>query len=219
MVQLQAQNREIFGKKVSSLLEQGLIPAEAYGHGIENKHICVERKSFASVLKEAGESTIIELVIDGKKHPALIHQVSTDILGDTTVHVDFYLVKMDEKIRTSVQLNFVGEAPAVKEKSGVLIKAMDEIEVEALPADLPHQIDVDLSALADLNQSIHVKDLKVSDKVRVLADEDTTVATVTEQRVEEEPVVVATPTEGEGAAPTSEGGDKEKGAPAPESKK
>ena len=134
-------------------------------------------------------------------------------------HVDFYLVKMDEKIRTSVQLNFVGEAPAVKEKSGVLIKAMDEIEVEALPADLPHQIDVDLSVLVDLNQSIHVKDLVVSDKVRLFADEDTTVATVTEQRVEEEPVVVATPTEGEGVAPAAEGGDKEKEAPSTEGKK
>jgi len=192
-MELIAQKREIFGKKVNSLRRENLIPAELYGHGLENIHLSVPAKEFSKLFKEAGESTIINLNLENKKLPVLIHEVSVDPLSDKIIHIDFYQVKMDEKIITSVPLEFIGEAPAVKEKEGILIKAVQEIEVEALPSDLPHNIEVDISQLSDIGMSIHVKDLKIDKKVKVLADLETVVATVTEpakEEVVEKPITV-----------------------------
>lgn len=192
-MELNVQKREIFGKKVNSLRRENLIPAELYGHGLENIHLSVPAKEFSKLFKEAGESTIINLNLENKKLPVLIHEVSVDPLSDKIIHIDFYQVKMDEKIITSVPLKFIGEAPAVKEKEGILIKAVQEIEVEALPSDLPHNIEVDISQLSDIGMSIHVKDLKIDKKVKVLADLETVVATVTEpakEEVVEKPITV-----------------------------
>jgi len=192
-MELNVQKREIFGKKVNSLRRENLIPAELYGHGLENIHLSVPAKEFSKLFKEAGESTIINLNLENKKLPVLIHEVSVDPLSDKIIHIDFYQVKMDEKIITSVPLEFIGEAPAVKEKEGILIKAVQEIEVEALPSDLPHNIEVDISQLSDIGMSIHVKDLKIDKKVKVLADLETVVATVTEpakEEVVEKPITV-----------------------------
>lgn len=183
-MELQVQKREILGKKVKSLRKQGLIPAELYGHGKENSHLSVSAKEFNKVLKEAGESTVINLVLDKKKIPSLIHDVQLDPISQVFEHVDFYEVRMDEKIKTSIPLEFVGESPAIKQ-GGVLIKSLKEIEVEALPSDLVSHIDVDLSELKEVHSSIYVKDLKVSDKIKVLADLENAVATIIEQAVEE----------------------------------
>lgn len=195
-MELTVQKREILGNKVEALRQNGLIPAELYGHGIENIHLSVPAKEFSKLFKEAGESTIINLVLsdtEGKKLPVLIHEVSFDHLTDQIIHIDFYQVKMDEKITTSVPLEFIGEAPAVKEKIGILIKAVQEVEIEALPADLPHSIPVDLSSLSAIGMGIHVKDLKISDKVKILIDPETVVVTVTEpakEEVVEKPITV-----------------------------
>jgi large subunit ribosomal protein L25 len=193
MTELIVQKREIFGKKVNSLRRESLIPAELHGHGLENIHLSVPAKDFSKLFKEAGESTIINLNLENKKLPVLIHEVSVDPLSDKIIHIDFYQVRMDEKITTSVPLEFIGEALAVKEKEGILVKAVQEIEVEALPGDLPHNIEVDISQLSALGMSIHVKDLEIDKKVKVLADPETVVATVTEpakEEVVEKPITV-----------------------------
>jgi large subunit ribosomal protein L25 len=193
MAELVVQKREIFGKKVNSLRRESLIPAELYGHGIENIHLSVPAKEFSKLFKEAGESTIINLNLENKKLPVLIHEVSVDPLSDKIIHIDFYQVRMDEKITTSVPLEFIGVSAAVKEKEGILVKAVQEIEVEALPADLPHNIEVNLSQLSDIGMNIHVKDLEIDKKVKVLADPETVVATVTEpakEEVVEKPITV-----------------------------
>jgi large subunit ribosomal protein L25 len=190
---LSVQKRDILGRKVKSLREQGLIPAELYGHGSENVHLSVPIKEFTKLFKEAGESTIINLNLENEKLPVLIHDLQKNPLTDEISHIDFYQVRMDEKISTSVPLEFIGEAPAVREKGGILIKAVQEIEIEALPADLPHKIEVDLSKLSDIGTNIHVKDLKIDEKVKVLIDAETVVVTVTEpakEEVEEKPVSV-----------------------------
>ncbi|OGM91878.1 hypothetical protein A2755_00745 [Candidatus Wolfebacteria bacterium RIFCSPHIGHO2_01_FULL_48_22] len=200
MLQLQTQKRDIFGKKTNMLRAQGLVPAEIYGHGKENLHVSVLAKDFDKVLKEAGESTIIEVVLDGEKHPVLIYDIQRDPLKDTYTHVDFYAVRMDEKVRTEVPIKFTGEAPAVKAYAGILVKALDEIELEALPADLPASIVVDLSDLAELNQTIYVKDIPLIERVRFITDLETPVASVTEQKeevVEVTPPASEVPTEGE----------------------
>ncbi len=192
-MELNVQKREILGKKVESLRQEGLIPAELYGHGSENTHLSVPAKEFSKLFKEAGESTIINLNLENKKLPVLIHDLQKNPLNDEISHIDFYQVRMDEKITASVPLEFVGEASAVREKGGVLIKAAQEIEIEALPADLPHKIEVDLSHLSDIGMNIHVKDLKIDSKARILVDPETVIAIVaepTKEEIEEKPITV-----------------------------
>ncbi len=191
-MELIVQQREILGKKVKTLRKNGLIPAELYGHGKENFHLSVAAKDFSKLYKTAGESTVINLVLDSEKIPALIHDVSKDSLADEFLNIDFYAVRMDEKIKTKAPLEFFGESPAVK-KGGVLVKSMKEIEVEALPKDLPSHIEVDLSKLEEIHSNIYVRDLKISDKVKIFVGLETVVATIIEpvkEVVEEKPVSV-----------------------------
>ncbi len=183
--------RTQFGKAVRHLRSEGKIPAEFYGHGMENRPLAVEKKAFQKLYKEAGENTVITLLLGEKKQPCLVHDVQYDPVSGDIVHVDFYGVRMDEKLRTMVPVEFTGEAPAVKEKNGILNKAISEIEVEALPADLPHAFTVDVSGLAELNQSIYIKDITVPQNVKIFLDPETAVATVTEPVKEEE---IAPPT-------------------------
>lgn len=184
-MELTVQKREILGKKVKSLRERNFIPAELYGHDLRNIHLSVPAKEFLRLFREAGESTVINLVLGEEKLPVLIHDVQKNLLTEDVSHIDFYQVRMDEKITTAVPLEFVGEAPAVKEKGGVLIKAVYELEVEALPADLPHSIPVDLSLLSDIGADIYVKDLKIGGKAKILAHPETVIATVAEAKEEE----------------------------------
>lgn len=190
---LTVQTREILGRKVAALRKENLIPAELYGHGIENIHLSVPAKEFSKVFKEAGESTIINLDFENKKLPVLIYEVSTDPLSDKIIHIDFYAVKMDEKITTSVPLEFIGISPAVKEKQGVLIKSMQALEIKALPADLPHNLEVELDKLSEIGMSIYVRDLKIPKGVEILVEPETAIATIIEQakeEVEEKPISV-----------------------------
>ena len=211
MLQLEAKKREVFGDKVNKLIKDGFVPAEVYGRGFENIHVTVPVKEFIKILKEAGESTIITLMVDGKMFPVLIHEVKKDPIYDTFDHVDFYRVHMDEKIRAYVPVKFVGESIAVKEKGGVLVKSIEEVEVEALPADLPHELEVDLSALVDIHQSLHGSDIKAPKGVKIFIEPEMGIVTVVEPAKEE---VVEAPkaeegtegvaaTEGESAAAES----------------
>ncbi|MBI2506786.1 MAG: 50S ribosomal protein L25 [Candidatus Colwellbacteria bacterium] len=217
MITLKAEKREIFGKKVNKLRKQGLIPAELYGRGISNLHLSLSEKDFAKVYEEAGEHSVLSLEVEGRSHPVLIHDVEENPLGRTIFSVDFYEVKMDEKVKAHVPLEFEGEAPAVKEKEGILVKSMDEIEVEALPADLPSSIKVDLTRLNELDESLYVKDLSKSDKYEYMVDGETVVVSVTAPK-EEEFEEVAPPAEGEAVAAPEEGEPKEEDASEGESK-
>jgi large subunit ribosomal protein L25 len=185
-MELTATERSVLGKASRAVRKEGKIPAEFYGHGMENKTIAVSKADFHKVFKEAGESTVITLLVDGKKQPALIYDVQHHPSSGELVHVDFYGVRMDQLLTASVQIEFVGEAPAVKEKGGVINRAYSEIEVEALPADLPHSLTVDLSGLTELNQSISAKDIEVPKNVKLLLDADAVIVTVTEPAAEEE---------------------------------
>lgn len=206
---LKAKIRNKFGKKLKEDRKAGLMPAELYGHNIDNAHIYVNKDEFIKLLDKAGESSIITLEIDGKKTPVLIHDVQKNPLGEI-IHTDFHVVKMDEKTTTEVFLEFIGEASAVREKGGVLVKGLDEVEVEAFPIDLPNSIKVDLSSLTEIHDSIHVKDLKVSDKVKILTDPKTVVASIAEP-TKEETIQSENGMEGEGGA-VEEGAEENKGA-------
>ena len=148
-------------------------------------------KEFKKVFKSAGESTMINLMVAGKKHPVMIHEVITDPRTDEITGIDFYQVRLDEKLKLKVPLQFVGESAGVKEKQGTLIKALSEVEVEALPQDLPHFIEVNIAKLADIGSNIHVKELVVPKGVKVLVDPEFVVATITARMTEEQEAKLA----------------------------
>lgn len=180
--------RDTSGKKVKILRQEGLVPAEFYGHGMKNETLSVKADEFRKVFKEAGENTIVNLVLDGKKLPALIYAVQADPLTGETTHIDFYGVRMDEKIQTHIPIEFTGESPAVKERGAVVNKTLQEVEVEALPADLPHSFIVDISSLADIGSTIYVKDLVIPKGVKVILEPEMPVVGISAPRKEEEVV-------------------------------
>ena len=183
---IQAQPRHITGRKVKSLRRRGLVPAVIYGHGFNSLPIQVPLKEFERVYTEAGETTIVYLNIEGKEYPTIIQDVAKDPISDELLHADFYKVRLDEKIKARIPLNFIGESPAVKNLGGILVKNISEIEVEGFPQDLPHQIDVDISSLKELKSQILIKDLPVSKKLKVEADPAAIVVLVQEPISEEE---------------------------------
>lgn len=191
-IDLPVQKREKLGKSARGFRKKGLIPAELYGHNVENIHLAVPSLDFKRVYKEAGENTILSLDIGGEKRPALIYNVQRDPITEEYRHIDFYQVRMDEAIETEVPLVFVGEAPAVKAFGGILVKALQTLPIEALPADLPHQIEVNISSLAELDLTLYVKDIALPKGVVVTIGLETAVVSVVtpKEEVEEVPVSV-----------------------------
>jgi len=186
MLELKARPRQELGKKTNKQRKAGSIPAVIYGHNVKSEPLYVEAKDFDKVYGEAGESTLVGLDLAGEKRNVLIHDVVRHALSDKILHVDFYQVKMDEKIKAKVPFMFIGEAPAVKSDGGVLVKNIQEVEVEALPQDLPHHLDVDISGLATFQDHILIKDLSVQGSIKVLAEADEIIASVQPPRSEEE---------------------------------
>lgn len=178
-IQLKTEQRETTARTAKPLYKAGLIPAELYGHKVNNVHLSLNQIEFEKVLRKAGESTVIELLLpNGEVRNVLIQDVQLHYLSNMPIHVDFYEVNLTEKLTATVAIEFVGESHAVKALGGTLVKALNEVEVECLPGDLPHQFDVDISALDNFDKQILVKDLIVSDKVEIKADPEEMVATV-----------------------------------------
>lgn len=183
---LRAEPRTIIGRQVKSLRRQGFVPAVVYGHGFKPLSIQIPLKDFERVYTKAGESTVVYLNVDDQNYPTIIHDIVRDAVSDRFLHADFYKVRLDEKISAKIRLNFIGESPAVKSLSGILIKNMSEIEVEGFPQDLSHQIDVDISGMAELNSHIQIKDLPISSKLEVKDEPEAIVALIQEPISEEE---------------------------------
>ncbi len=185
-------------KKAKNFIKEGDIPAILYGKDVENISLSVNQKEFEKILKEAGESTIINLIIekDGKKeaHPVLIYDIQEHYLTHKPIHIDFYQVKKGQKIKAHIPIEFIGEAPAVKILGGILVKNLDEIEVEGLPQDLPHIISVDISKLDTLESKISLKDLNISKNIKVFTSPETVVVSIVLPQ-EEEVSIPESPTE------------------------
>ncbi|MFZ2188364.1 MAG: 50S ribosomal protein L25 [Candidatus Moraniibacteriota bacterium] len=184
---LEAKTRDVFGRKTNKGRKEGLIPAVVYGKGIAGTNIWVKLLDFKRLIKKSGESTVIDLKIDEKDNRnVLIYDTQKDPVRDTYVHIDFFQVRMDEEIETEVELEYVGEAPAVKELGGVLVKNIDAIEVKCLPADLPSSITVDISSLKTFDDRITLGDLNISKKIELSIDLETVIALVAPPRSEDE---------------------------------
>lgn len=186
MLELKAKPRSILGKKVKNLRREDFLPAVVYGAGVDSLPIVVPYTDFERVYRKAGESSLLKLNLDGKVRAVLIHDVSRDPLRGSFLHADFYAVRMDRPLSVRVPFEFIGESPAVKNEHGILVKVMHEIEIEALPHDLPSHIQVDLSKLNSLESKIFVKDLILPPGVKAVAEADEIVVLVETPRSEEE---------------------------------
>ncbi|MDP3799861.1 MAG: 50S ribosomal protein L25 [bacterium] len=172
---------------LTQLRQDGFIPGVVYGRGVENTNVVVEAPILEKVLQKAGESTLLELTIEGgKSKHVLIQDVQRDPVKDNLTHVDFLEVSLDRKIRAEIPLHFIGDSPAIKELGGILIKGIQQVEVEALPQNLPHNIEIDISSIKTFEDHITVADVKISNNVKILVSEETILASVVPPRSEEE---------------------------------
>lgn len=178
---LAAQKRTVLGRKVKTLRREGVIPAHVFGHKVKTIHVQVKGAEFNKVFEKVGETGIIDLAVDGEKRPVLVRNIQSHPVSDHPLHIDFYQVNLSEKVKVDVPLEIVGEAPAVEKKIGLLLTPVSEVEVEALPTDIPDKIEIDISKLANIGDEIKIKDLAVDKaKVTILDDEELVVAQIGE---------------------------------------
>lgn len=183
---INATKRETTGKKVKALRRENKLPGVIYGHKVESIPVVMDQKEATAVLNKATSSSIVTVNLDGKEIAALIRERQRNYLKNTYLHVDFQAVSLTETIRTEVNIELTGIAPAVKDFSGVLVEGLTSIHVEALPKDLPEKFVIDISVLKEIGDSVLVKDLVVSDKVSILTPLDELVVLVTAPEAEEE---------------------------------
>ncbi len=184
---IHSKTRDLKGRRVKEIRKEGRIPGIVYGPGIKNRLIEVGKNDFRDVFRKAGESTLIDLEIDGEKvGKVVINDYQVDPVSDEIIHVDLYQVRMDKKMIAKVPVEFVGESPAVKNEGGVLVKSHDKLEVRCLPQDLIHSIKVDISNLKNIDDVIRVKDIKISDKIEILSDPEEVIVNVAPPRSEKE---------------------------------
>lgn len=185
-LELNAAKRMVVGSGLKVLRDSGYIPAILYGKGQESIPLQVSIKDFHKAFESAGESTLVYINVDGQSYPTIIHDVSRDPVSDNVLHADFYKVRLDEKIKAMVPVIFEGEAPAVKDLGGIFVRNVNEIEVEAFPQDLPHELTINISGLKSIGDQILVKDLRLDTKLKLTANEDEIIATAQAPMSEEE---------------------------------
>jgi large subunit ribosomal protein L25 len=186
MFQLEIEKREAVGKKARTLKAAGKIPAVFYGPKESATPITLSERDFMKVWREAGESSVIELLGMGETKEVLIHDVDLDPVSGEPRHADFYVIEKGKKVRVDVPLSFIGTASAVKDLGGTLVKVLHELEIEVMPKDLPHNLEVDVTSLVNFESQIKVKDITVPSGVEVLTDREEVVALVSEVKEEEE---------------------------------
>ncbi|MBN1367612.1 MAG: 50S ribosomal protein L25 [Dehalococcoidales bacterium] len=222
-IELQAEPREVLGKQTKNLRRQGITPVHIYGHGVDSLALQCDSLKLERVMAVAEENRIITLKIKNEKadRPVLTREVQRDALNGKLIHVDFYQVRMDEKVEVQVPIDLIGEAPALTEKENSLLQELHELGVECLPGNIPANIEIDISVLTEAGQAIRVKDIKLPSGVTVLTDEDTIIANII-VRAKEKVVEEEKPEAEAEGAPAAEGaaaGEKPKAeAPAKESK-
>ena len=192
-LKLEAQKRDK-AENVKDMIKSGFIPAVVYGPKLKaNKLVKVGANDLRKIIAAAGESTLVDLIVDGKPEgKILIKEEQLDPIKDTLIHADFYEVDMSKEIHTEIPLHFIGDSKAVKELAGVLIRSINEIEVRCLPTDLVNHIDVDISVLNTFDDVIKIHDLKLPAGIKLARETDDVVATVAEPKAEE--VFAAAPT-------------------------
>lgn len=219
-MELRAHSRKLTGKKARFLRRQGITPVHLFGHDTESLSLQCDAGQLEQLLMQAGMTKLVGLKLDGAKklRSAVVREVQRDPLSGQLVHVDFYQVSMEEKIKVEVPIVLAGEAPAFKSKGSYLAHELDSLQIECLPDRIPSSVVVDVSSLAEEDQSIHVKDIVLGEGISVLTDPEHVVVKVTalhiekvEEKVVEAEVEAAAEVEGEAPeeAPPAEGESKE----------
>lgn len=182
-----ATTRQNVGKRAKDDLQNMRIPAVMYGRGVPSQLVSLPKSEFVRLFAAAGFSSLIDITMDNATSvKAVIKEIQVHPLTNEVTHVDFHQLRMDEKMTVRVPLTFKGESLAVKGLGGTLIKSMDEVEVSCLPANLPHEIEVDLSKLNTFEDSIDVASLALPEGVEVLSESNATIATVARPMTEDE---------------------------------
>ena len=185
MITLQAKTREITGKASKALIKEDLMPAVVYGPKQEATAITVSYLDFTKILRDTGETSVIDLEGLGKTMQVLIHEVDRDPVTENPRHADFYAIEKGAKVEVAVPISFIGESPAVKAGAN-LVKVMYELEISADAANLPHELEVDITSLLATGDQIHVKDIALPKGVTSEVDGEEVVALIQEVEVEEE---------------------------------
>lgn len=177
-ITLKAEKREIVGKKVKKLRKEGKLPVGVYGKEIKSEALSVPLKEFMAIYSKVRETGLVELEYGGKMQHVLISNLQIHPLSRQAVHAELHAVKLTDKIKANVPIQLVGESPAVKDGVGVLLQTLNEVEVEALPTDLPEAIMAEIGALLEVGQQIKVSDLKTIKGVVILTNGEETVVNV-----------------------------------------
>ena len=190
-LKLKANKREVLGKKTRFLRRQGITPTHLFGDGFDSLALQCDTPTLQKTIARAGMTRIIALDVEGDKkpHSVFIREIQKEPRSGALLHVDFYQVKMTEKIKFDVPIVLTGEAPAMKEKGRTVSHSLTSLSVECLPDDLPPQIEVDISILEEVEQAIFVRDIVLGPEVTVLDEPDQMVVKVSEVKEEVEEVV------------------------------
>jgi len=195
------QKRTTTGRAVKNLRKSGIVPANVFGKHIKSALVQVNAKDFSKLFTQVGESSLVYLEVEGEKEPrpVLVREVVHHPVSGIILHISFNQVDLKEKVTAPVSIELVGEAAAESSHLGILVQQLNEVEVEALPADMPERIELDVTGLAEVGASITVGDIKTSKNVTLLTPAETLVVKI-EPLAKEEVAPVVTPVEGEAAA-------------------
>lgn len=201
---VEANRRNIVGKRVKALRREGKLPAILYGKHVDTIPVVIDLRDATKQLGGLSPSALIQIHLDGEEYFALVREKQRDILRGTLTHIDFQAVSLTETVRAEVAIDLVGDSPAVKDMGGILVTNVEQLDVEALPRDLPERIEVDVSNLEDIGDAIYVRDLSLPESVTVFAEPDDVIVVVTlpaEELEEEEEEVEVVEELLEGAEP------------------
>jgi len=214
---LKAKIRKDIGRKVKLLRKEGILPANIYGKKIKSESIQIDLKEFLNIYKVVGDTKLFYI----NERPVLVANIQKDPVSDSLLHIDFHQVDLKEKVEAKVPVELIGESPAEKQSIGTVVQYLNEIEVEALPTDLPDKFEIDISKLSEVDQMVHVKDLPFDkSKIEVKTDLEEILVKVEPPQKEEiiAPPVSEVPAEGEvpaveGETPAVEGQPVEEAKP------
>ncbi len=212
-VVVKATHRTVIGKQVRALRRAGQLPGVLYGRHIEPAPISMDAREASRILSRLTSSSLVTIDLEGKEYPSLVRESQRNPIKRNLLHVDFQVVSLTETLRTHVRIEVAGISPAVKDFNAVLVTSLDELEVECFPQHLPERIVVDISRLANIGDSIHVRDIILSENVKILNDPEEMVVVVTASKAEEEVAAVAIPGQEMAEPEVIEKGKKEEEAP------
>jgi large subunit ribosomal protein L25 len=207
--ELPVEPREVTGKKVAALRRGGVLPANIYGRGLPSVSVQVSIDEMIKTLRAATANEVIDVKIAGESEvrPVVIHKIQRHPLSGNPLHADLFQVSLREKMRADVPLIVIGRSEAIETFSGVLVHSLETLHIEALPLDIPTHIEVDITAITELEMSVHVRDLPIPGNVTVLNDGELVVVKVAAPRVAEEEEVAVTAEGEEGAEAAAEAGE------------